>query len=122
MKPEGKNNQAEEVEQKTNKREREHPSLISRVGQYALETPLGEGGHAQVWQARNPYGARVALKFIHPTHEQRAQGQARLLHEAEMYRASGAPRGLASLLEVEVSRWAQKPYKSPRVTTTPAHY
>ena len=37
-----------------------------RLGRYILENPIGAGGMAAVYKARDENGTRVAVKVLHP--------------------------------------------------------
>jgi tRNA A-37 threonylcarbamoyl transferase component Bud32 len=61
------------------------------VGKYRLEKPLGAGGQAAVWEARNlGLDARVALKLLHDGTPDEAQAM-RLLREARAVARLGHP-------------------------------
>src|SRR5258708_734555 len=53
-----------------------------RVGQYVLESPLGDGGMADVWLARNVHlGTPAAIKFLNPAFAGRSDVEQRFLNE-----------------------------------------
>jgi hypothetical protein len=53
-----------------------------RVGQYVLERPLGDGGMAEVWLARNVHlGTPAAIKFLNPAFAGRSDVEQRFLNE-----------------------------------------
>ncbi len=43
-----------------------HPSPGDTIGQYVIEAPIGSGGMATVFRARDPSGAATALKILNP--------------------------------------------------------
>jgi eukaryotic-like serine/threonine-protein kinase len=63
--------------------------LVTR--KYRLERPLGAGGQAAVWEARNlALDSRVALKLLHESAPEEAQSE-RLLREARAVARLGHP-------------------------------
>lgn len=56
----------------------------SQIGQYALVRKIGEGGMAEVWEARHiVLGNRVAVKFLLPEFARNQDLQERFLNEAK---------------------------------------
>jgi tetratricopeptide (TPR) repeat protein len=47
-----------------------HPEVGDRLGRYTLVAPLGAGGMASVYQARDPHGDAYAIKVLNPARVQ----------------------------------------------------
>src|SRR6266496_5095850 len=63
-----------------------------RVGQYVLERPLGEGGMAEVWLARNAHiGNFAAVKFLNRAYAGASEIEQRFLNEGRRQGALNHP-------------------------------
>src|SRR5579872_3655423 len=63
-----------------------------RVGQYVLERPLGIGGMAEVWLARNAYlGTPAAVKFLNQAYAGMSEIEQRFLNEGKRQGALNHP-------------------------------
>ena len=68
-----------------------------RVGQYVLERPLGEGGMAEVWLARNVHiGNLAAVKFLNRAYAGASEVEQRFLNEGRRQGALIASSGTRS--------------------------
>src|SRR5438128_3618495 len=62
------------------------------VGQYVLERPLGEGGMAEVWLARNLHlGTPAAIKFLNRSYAGHSEIEQRFLNEGRRQGALNHP-------------------------------
>ncbi|MCC7537922.1 MAG: serine/threonine protein kinase, partial [Deltaproteobacteria bacterium] len=64
--------------------ERRLGNVPSRVGKYVVERKLASGGMGTVYLARDPEGARIALKCIHPQMAEREDLVAMFVDEARI--------------------------------------
>jgi len=71
-----------------------------RIGRFVIEAPLGEGGFATVWRARDTLlGRDVALKLMHEGLLDSSKARQRFLHEGRAAAALGHP-GIAAIYDV----------------------
>src|SRR5580658_9866395 len=76
--------------------------LPGTLGPYRLQDRLGEGGMGVVHLARDPQGALVAVKVLHPTTTESANARLRLAREVETMRRVRSPF-VAEVLDADVA-------------------
>src|SRR5580658_5312228 len=76
--------------------------LPGTLGPYRLQDRLGEGGMGVVPLARDPQGALVAVKVLHPTTTESANARLRLAREVETMRRVRSPF-VAEVLDADVA-------------------
>lgn len=75
------------------------------LGGYRLITPIGTGGSATVWRAKDDAGTEVALKLLHPVVAQHDDARQRLLREARLVNRIPGD-GIARVLDVEADAFS----------------
>jgi serine/threonine protein kinase len=67
------------------------PRIGSRVGEYQIHSPLGEGGMGKVYRATGPDGTRVALKLVKEDYARDSIFRRRFQREARIAQAVDHP-------------------------------